>query len=524
MGAAEHFDTNGMPPPHDLDAEAAVLSSLLIDPNGLADVREVLGAEHFYAEAHRQIYRAMLLVRQVGTPIDIVTVGTRLKDSGRIQQVGGMGYLTEILNAAPAIKNVRAYADRVRELWMRRQIILSCHNVTARGYVGEDNATNLLAGLRRVVDDLAQQNQPGGVIPTLSAADLAEPLPDVPYLVPAIGLAPGPVALLAGYGFSGKTLAAQDMALAVATGGRVWGVYAARQGKVLHLDYEQGRHLTQVRYQRLARGRGIDLAAMPPDALRVACLPSVYVDRDDGAAALARMMDGCALVIVDSLRAAAPSADENSSEIRRHLDALSRAADVTGATVVVIHHARKPSKEHADGAKFAIRGSSALFDACASVFIFEGVKGEPTKVHHEKDRIRGDCVPTFGLRTEDITGPGGDPRWGLRVRHLEGEEMAPKQMASQTPVTLLTAEQRSASSLDARVERIRMYLRLQGPFDGSKGALAEHLEMGRTSFFAAYSVLEARGEVLQEGRRGGICVRLNPLTEPTTPNSSEVTP
>jgi hypothetical protein len=62
------------------------------------------------------------------------------------------------------------------------------------------------------------------------------------------------VNLIAGYGFTGKTIAAQALALAIASGGRVWDMFAARSGRVLHLDYEQGQRLTNERYQRLARG------------------------------------------------------------------------------------------------------------------------------------------------------------------------------------------------------------------------------------------------------------------------------
>ena len=274
------------------------------------------------------------------------------------------------------------------------------------------------------------------------------------------------------------------MALAVATGGRAWGVFTCRQGPVLHLDYEQGRYLTQERYQRLARGRGRTLADVAPDALRVACLPPVYLDRDEGADGLARIFEGRALVLVDSLRAAAPSADENSSEIRRHLDVLTRAAEQTGATVVVIHHARKPSKEHEGGAKFAVRGSSALFDASASVFLFEGVKGEPTKVHHEKDRIRGDCRQTFGLAIEDVAGPGGELRWGLRVVHMEPEQIAGDEA------------HRRSTMLDHRLERIRAFLQRRSPFKGTRAALCKVLGMRRNDFFAALAVLESRGEVV----------------------------
>ncbi len=392
--------------------------------------------------------------------------------------------------------NVPDYATRVREMWSRRQIILACKNISARGYLGQEGASALLDGLRQSLARLSDEAGQAELVSTLTARELAEALPPVPYLVPALGLAPGPIALVAGYGFSGKTLALQDMAFAVATGARVWGVFSSRQGPVLHLDYEQGRYLTQERYQRLARGRNLDLAALPPEALRVACMPPVYLDRDGGADELARMFEGVALVLVDSLRAAAPSADENSSEIRRHLDVLTRAAERTGATVIVIHHARKPSREQAEGAKFAIRGSSALFDASASVFVFEGVKGAPTKVHHEKDRIRGDCRPSFGLGIEDVRASSGDPRWGLRVVHQEAEQLAQPEAALPSP------------ALERRLGKIRLFLHRSSPFLGSRASLCEAIGMRRNEFFSALSVLESRREVVVTEVKGVTEIRI----------------
>jgi 5S rRNA maturation endonuclease (ribonuclease M5) len=254
--------------------------------------------------------------------------------------------------------------------------------------------------------------------------DLAKPLPPVPWVCKSLGLAPGAVSLTAGYGYSRKTMALQSLGLAIAAGKPAWGVYATRQGPFVHLDYEQGRRLTQERYQRLARGMGFELLDLPKGALRVACMPRIYLDEKDIADELVKLVDGAVFVLVDSLRAAFPHADENSSEVRSYLDVLSRVSERTGALFDVIHHARKPSNdEKAGGETYAIRGSSALFDACQSVHVFIGAKDTPTTVHHQKDRIRGACADTFGLTGEDIPS-GNDPRWGLRVVHLEPEQLS----------------------------------------------------------------------------------------------------
>lgn len=251
---------------------------------------------------------------------------------------------------------------------------------------------------------------------------MSQPLPPIEWACEGLGLAPGAVSMVAGYGYSRKTMALQSLALSVATGRPVWGVWGCKQGRVMHLDYEQGPRLTDERYQRLARGMGFELEDVPDEALETYSLPRVYLDQSEHIDELAGIVEGSRLVVVDSLRAAFPKLDENSSEVRSHLDALTRVSVRTGAAIVVIHHARKPTKEAMGGALMSIRGSGALFDACQSVWVFQGAKDTPTTVHHEKDRLRGVTLDPYGLSVEDVPGPSGG-RWGLTVTHLEGEQM-----------------------------------------------------------------------------------------------------
>jgi hypothetical protein len=254
---------------------------------------------------------------------------------------------------------------------------------------------------------------------------LFAPLPPVPWLVRGLDMCPGAPTLLAGYGFSGKTLAAQSLALSVATGRPTWGYYETRRGRVVHIDLEQGARLTSERYQRLARGMGIH-----PDELRgqlaVAALPSLRLTDSSAREQLLRACDGAALLIVDSLRAGAPEIEENSSAFRGCLDMLTDVSERTGATPLVIHHARKPQQDAAGGAKTTIRGSSAIFDACASVLVLSGQKGEPVLLTHEKARTSGITAEDFGLRIDDVAS-GADPRWGLRVSTLASQALEERQ-------------------------------------------------------------------------------------------------
>lgn len=312
----------------------------------------------------------------------------------------------------------------------------------------------------------------------LDVTELAKVLPPVPWICEPLGFAPGAVSLVAGYGYSRKTMALQSLGLSVAAGKPVWGLYSARRGPFVHLDYEQGRRLTQERYQRLARGMGFELGDLPPGALRVGCMPRLYLDAKETFDDLVRLVEGAAVVLVDSLRAAFPHADENSSEVRSYLDVLSRVSERTGAAFVVIHHARKPQQGNDSGATFAIRGSSALFDACQSVYVFMGEKNTPTTVHHQKDRIRGACLEDFGLDGEDVPG-ANDPRWGLRVVHLEGAQVKEADQVDKAKDAVIRTVRKSRSALYSATD------------------IADRIEMRKKVVMAAVRELLRDGQLVQ---------------------------
>lgn len=324
----------------------------------------------------------------------------------------------------------------------------------------------------------------------LGIKQLAEELPPVPWLCESLRLAPGAVTLVAGYGYSRKTMALQSLAVSVASGEDVWGVFKCKKGRVVHLDYEQGRRLTQERYQRLCRGMGFDIRDLPDGSLSVACMPRLYLETQQAIDSLMPIVEGAALVIVDSMRAAFPHADENSSEVRSYLDALNHVSERTEAMMGVIHHARKPQTNEAGTATHAIRGSSALFDACQTVYVFAGEKGKPTVVHHQKDRIRGAELPDFGIMGEDVPGPRGSQH-GLRVVHLEGEQLR----EAEDQQARFRAEQAATKVRD----RILSLVRSKGRYAGSLELLAEELKVRKQTVTSVANELLESGELLKKG-------------------------
>lgn len=239
------------------------------------------------------------------------------------------------------------------------------------------------------------------------------PLPPLKYISKGLDLCPGPPALIAGYGYSGKTMLCQDMALCVAAGIPIWGSFGTTQGKVLHLDWEQGTRLTYERYQRLAAARQLH-----PDDLRgrldVACLPEFYIDSAGAEDTLCGLLDGVTLCVIDSFRAAAPGVDENSSAARQPLDMLNRVSEKTGCLSIVIHHARKPTQGAPGGAAMSIRGSAAIFDGCGSVFVVEAEKGKQPRLSQHKAKFAGKEIDDLLVNITDLDMPG-EPVRGLAV-------------------------------------------------------------------------------------------------------------
>jgi len=384
------------------------------------------------------------------------------------------------------------FDEHAREVLAKRRItIIADADAEGRAHAATVRECLLpVAASVRIVEppaphkDVTELLQAGGSMDQLAAPEppddfgfldleqIFAPLPDLHFVLRELGIVLGgaPV-MFAGYGYSGKTVAAQEALLSIVLNRPVWGAYrpAIADGRCIHFDFEQGNRLTRERYQRLANGFGTSLEEIvrtDRKRLRLAVLPKVRVDSPGAEDKFARAFEGVSVVLIDSLRASAPSADENSSEVRRYLDVLAGVAEKTGTSVWWIHHARKPSENDVGGRKFSIRGSSALFDAVASAFIFEAERGEPTIVTHEKCRNTGTEAAPFILTIEDVPAPihvprpppSGDPavdaaraaallRWGLRIRHSDAETAAEELRTS--------AEAEQALALAKRVSEVR---------------------------------------------------------------------
>lgn len=330
-------------------------------------------------------------------------------------------------------------------------------------------------------------------IPWIGADQIFADLPPYPWLIPGLHIAPGRITLLCGYADVGKTVIAMSVALAVASGKSVWGVFKpARVGPVLHLNGEIGSYLARERYQRLTRGMSIGFEELVrANTLRLATYPPVRLDDEDFEEKLRAACEGVALVVIDSLRAFSGAIDENSKEIGIALLMLARVSEATGATILVLHHNRKPSKDDdPEAAKMSISGNSSILGGSECAFVMQAKKRAPITVKHERSPL-GKYMDDFGLRIEDVE-LNGDPRWGLRVVHLEGEQMS----QAAEDARLRHAEE----SRDRAVKAILVTLeKAGGALRCSRKELRALSGIGEASFGAGLASLLANREVVRGG-------------------------
>lgn len=134
-------------PPQNLDAERAVLGSIMLRPGSLMEISDLIIPDSFYAEKHKIIYNSMLELAQKSEPIDLLSLSTKLKEKKRIDAIGGMPYLTELANSVPSSTNIRHYAGIVQKKFMLRGLI------EAGDYVAELGMGTSEEDIEDILDD-----------------------------------------------------------------------------------------------------------------------------------------------------------------------------------------------------------------------------------------------------------------------------------------------------------------------------------------------------------------------------------
>ncbi|MEX3746583.1 MULTISPECIES: replicative DNA helicase [Lysinibacillus] len=148
-------------PPHNREAEQSVIGAIFLDPQSLITASEILLADDFYHNAHKQIFETMLRLSDQGKAIDVVTVTEELSAKKEIEDVGGLSYLLELANAVPTAANVAHYAKIVEEKALLRRLIRVATKIVEDGYTREDEVEALLGEAEKKMMEVASRKNAG---------------------------------------------------------------------------------------------------------------------------------------------------------------------------------------------------------------------------------------------------------------------------------------------------------------------------------------------------------------------------
>lgn len=152
----------GKVPPHDIEAEQAILGCMLTDRDSVISAIEVLKADAFYREDNKAIYSAILSLYAKSEPIDIITVKAELVETGNFERVGGLEYLASLPERVPTTSNVEKYIKIVDEKAMLRSLINSANELVALGYDETEDVDNIMDMAEKKIFDLSQKKNSKG--------------------------------------------------------------------------------------------------------------------------------------------------------------------------------------------------------------------------------------------------------------------------------------------------------------------------------------------------------------------------
>ena len=145
-------------PPQDIEAEKSLLGSLLIDPDAILKVVDFLLPRDFYKAKHQQIYNCMLEMFEKREPIDVLSLSSKLKGKKQLEGIGGISYLTELMNAVPTATHILNYAKIVQQKRVLRELINAGHKINELANNEDEDVDTLLDKAEKTIFDIAQKS------------------------------------------------------------------------------------------------------------------------------------------------------------------------------------------------------------------------------------------------------------------------------------------------------------------------------------------------------------------------------
>ena len=145
--------------PHNLEAEQSVLGCILIDNDASITAFGILVEDDFYSATHKLIFGAMRVLFDRNSPVDLVTLSSALSKNGKIENIGGIDYLTSLSDIVPSSANLRHYIEILKRNSVLRKVIAAGNKIVADGYSGADDENAVLAAAEKTIFDISREGE-----------------------------------------------------------------------------------------------------------------------------------------------------------------------------------------------------------------------------------------------------------------------------------------------------------------------------------------------------------------------------
>lgn len=152
-------------PPQNVEAEQCLLGCLMLDKNAIVKVADFVNDHDFYKESHKEIFGSMIDLFTKMEPIDIISVSAKLKERGKLDQIGGYAYLTSLINMVPTATHVANYAKLVREKKVLRDLIEASHQIGLDAFNESEDVDVLLDKAEKKVFGIGQRSLTQSFVP-----------------------------------------------------------------------------------------------------------------------------------------------------------------------------------------------------------------------------------------------------------------------------------------------------------------------------------------------------------------------
>lgn len=143
-------------PPHNIEAEQSVLGAIIMDIDAVGIASEILRPSDFYRPDHQQIYEAIMELYNNSEPIDLVTIQNKLIEKGILEQVGGLGYITQLATIVPTSAHIKQYAKIVESRSVLRKLIRASSEISAKSFEAQEDIDEIVNYAEKQIFDIMQ--------------------------------------------------------------------------------------------------------------------------------------------------------------------------------------------------------------------------------------------------------------------------------------------------------------------------------------------------------------------------------